>query len=86
MNKFRKGLLAMSIAALTLGGLTACNQTSAELQQAQTFLYQAYKDEIVNTDDYKIYAHMLEAKQASIIKYDQLSDILQSVKNVSADG
>ena len=54
MNKFRKGLLAMSIAALTLGGLTACNQTSAELQQAQTFLYQAYKDEIVNTDDYKM--------------------------------
>ena len=33
-----------------------------------------------NTDDYKIYAHMLETKQASIIKCDQLSNILQSVK------
>lgn len=33
-----------------------------------------------NTDDYKIYAHMLETKQASIIKCHQLSNILQGVK------
>lgn len=33
-----------------------------------------------NTDSYKVYAHMLETKQASIIKCDQLSNILQSVK------
>ena len=33
-----------------------------------------------NTDDYKLYAHMLETKQASIIKCDQLSNILQDVK------
>lgn len=33
-----------------------------------------------NTDDYKLYAHMLETKQASIIRCNQLSNILQSVK------
>lgn len=33
-----------------------------------------------NTDDYKLYAHMLETKQASIIECDRLSNILQSVK------
>jgi hypothetical protein len=33
-----------------------------------------------NTDSYKVYAHMLETKQASIIKCDQLSNILQGVK------
>ena len=33
-----------------------------------------------NTDDYKLYAHMLEAKQASIIECDHLSNILQGVK------
>ena len=36
-----------------------------------------------NTDDYKLYGHMLETKQASIIRCDQLSNILQSVKSES---
>lgn len=59
------------------------------------FLYkQRLEDEIIetniridkatkedNTDDYKIYSHMLETKQASIIKCNQLSDILQDVKS-----
>ena len=56
-------------------------------------LYAALPDEIIeakiridkatkedNADDYKIYAHMLETKQASIIKCDQLSNLLQDVK------
>ena len=58
------------------------------------FLYkQRLEDEIIetkiridkatkedNTDDYKFYARMLETKQASIVRCDQLSNILQSVK------
>ena len=58
------------------------------------FLYkQRLEDEIIepkiridkatkedNIDDYKLYAHMLETKQASIVECDRLSNILQSVK------
>lgn len=33
-----------------------------------------------NTDDYRLYAHMLETKQAAIIECDHLSNILQGVK------
>lgn len=54
MNKFRKGLLTACLTATFLGGLVSCNQPSAELTQAQSFLYQAYKDELVNTGDYKM--------------------------------
>ena len=34
-----------------------------------------------NTADYKLYAHMLETKQASIVECNYLSNILQGVKS-----
>lgn len=63
------------------------------------FLYkQRLEDEIIevkiridkatkedNTADYKLYAHMLETKQASIVECNYLSNILQGVKSESVE-
>ena len=49
-----------------------------EIVETKIYIDRATKED--NTDDYKLYAHMLETKQASIIKCDQLSNILQNVK------
>ncbi len=59
MNKFTKGLLTMSLTALCMGGLVACNTTDPALEEAKTYLYRVYKDELVNTDDYKLPAKVI---------------------------
>ena len=49
-----------------------------EIIETSIYIDKATKED--SMDDYKIYAHMLETKQASIIECDRLSNILQSVK------
>ena len=50
-----------------------------EFIEAKIRIDKATKED--NTDHYKLYAHMLETKQASIIECNRLSNILENIKS-----
>lgn len=54
------------------------NKLKNERIETNIYIDKATKED--NFDDYRVYAHILETKQASIIECDRLSNILQGVK------